>query len=61
MPHIVELRQKRKPGRNKPQRLLYRAGITNDELARLVLEVGREHVEGVLKALDLPVVFTPAE
>jgi hypothetical protein len=34
---------------------LYRSGITHDELVRLVSEVGREQVEGVLKALDLPV------
>jgi hypothetical protein len=39
----------------KPQRLLYRAGITRDELTRLVSEVGREQVEAVLKALDLPI------
>jgi hypothetical protein len=49
--------------RRKPQRLLYRDGITRDELVRLIAEVGREHVEGVLRALDLPVepVFTAAE
>jgi hypothetical protein len=41
--------------RRKSQRLLYRTGITRDELVRLVSEVGREQVEAVLKALDLPV------
>jgi len=61
MGYIVESRPSRQ--RQKPQRLLYRAGITRDELVRLIEEVGREQVEGVLRALDLPVgpALTPAE
>ena len=58
MSHIQIRNHKR-----KPRRLLYRDGITRDELMRLVLEVGRDQVEGVLKALDLPTepALTPAE
>jgi hypothetical protein len=41
----------------KPQRLLYRAGVTRDELSRLVAEVGRDQVEAVLKGLDLQTSF----
>jgi hypothetical protein len=48
MAHIVKVRRRR-----KPQRLLYRTGITSDELARLVSEVGREQVEAVLRGLGL--------
>ena len=58
MAHIQIRNQKR-----KPERLLYRGGITRDELMRLVSEIGRDRVEGVLKALDLPTepALTPAE
>ena len=59
MAHIQIRNQKR-----KPQRLLYRDGITHDELIRLVSEVGRDQVEEVLKALDFPTeptALTPAE
>jgi hypothetical protein len=54
MVYIVRTPPARKQGR-KPQRLLYRDGITRDELVRLISEVGREQVEAVLKALDLPI------
>ena len=60
MLHVIQRRRQRR----KPERLLYRDGITRDELVRLVSEVGREQVEGVLKALDLSVgepALTPAE
>jgi len=62
MAHVVQIRSKRKPG-CKPQRLLYRGGITRDELTRLVTEVGRDQVEAVLRALDLSAeaAFSPAE
>jgi len=61
MAHVVDFRKNR--NKRRPQRLLYRDGITRDELARLVLEVGRDQVEAVLRALDLPVepALTPAE
>jgi hypothetical protein len=39
--------------KRKPQRLLYRDGITRDELGRLIVEVGRSEVEAVLRGLDL--------
>jgi hypothetical protein len=47
----------------KPSRLLYRDGVTRDEIARLIDEIGREEVEAVLRALDLPLepALTPAE
>jgi len=63
MVEIFHIGRPRK-SRPKPERLLYRSGITRDELCRLVEEVGREQVEGVLKALDLSVgepALTPAE
>jgi len=60
--YIIQRKPKRKSG-HRPERILYRSGITRDELVRLVSEVGREQVEGVMKALDLPVgpVLTPTE
>jgi hypothetical protein len=47
----------------RPQRLLYRAGITHDELRRLVAEVGCEEVAAVLRGLDLQIepALSPAE
>jgi len=61
MAHVVDFGKNR--NKRRPQRLLYRAGITRDELARLVLEVGRDQIEAALRALDLPIgpVLTPAE
>jgi hypothetical protein len=53
MAYIIEFRQNRQ--RRKPQRLLYRSGVTPDEVRRLIEEVGREQVEAVIRALDLPI------
>jgi len=51
---VVFLQKNRRTSKSrKPQRLLYRARITNDELSRLIHGVGREQVEAVLRALDL--------
>jgi len=62
MAYIVHRQPKRKSG-HRPQRLLYRSGITRDELVRLIEEVGREPVEAVLRAFDLPIepALIPAE
>lgn len=54
---FIKKRRRSKPA--KPQRLFYRS-VTNDELVRLITEVGREEVAGVLRAMDLPA-LTPAE
>jgi len=61
MAHVVDFGKNR--NKRRPQRLLYRDGITRDELMRLISEIGRDQVEGVLKALDLPTepALTPAE
>jgi hypothetical protein len=58
----VQVCSKSRPKR-KPERLLYRTGITRDELSRLVAEVGRDQVEAVLRGLDLQTSFEfgPAE
>ena len=57
---VIEIRGRRQ--RRKPLRLLYRHGHTHDEVRRLIEEIGRSEVEGVLKALDLlEPTLTPAE
>jgi hypothetical protein len=60
---MVRYLQVHTKNRRKPQRLLYRSGMTRDELAQLVSEVGREQVEAVLRALDLtaPPALTPVQ
>jgi hypothetical protein len=42
----------RKP--RKPQRLLYRSGLTNDELDRLVAEIGLRRLLMGVRPLDRP-------
>jgi hypothetical protein len=51
MQHIVHRTSKHN---RKPARLFYRGGITRDEIERVIDEIGREEVEAVLRALDLP-------
>jgi hypothetical protein len=60
MAHLVRRTSKYN---RKPARLLYRGGITRDEIERVIDEIGREEVEAVLRALDLPVesALTPTE
>ena len=62
MTYVVQRQPKRKPG-HRPERLLYRSGITRDELTRLIEEVGYAPVVAALQGLGIQVepALTPTE